>query len=139
MPVRFIPRWGLRRFLKPMNHRSLITPLSQTMHSSPVYSRKHERPHGILVLPNGSRPESIPSIAKNRDGKTAFRLCLPSRTKRLDKEGRHVPPRPHAQTGDGYKGHVVASTTCGLTLENFELRQPGSCPAGILACAGIRW
>ncbi|MGB8899617.1 MAG: hypothetical protein WCC90_10530, partial [Methylocella sp.] len=42
----------------------------------------------------------------------------------MDKEGRQVSPRPHTQTGDGYKGHVVASTTCGLTLENFELRQP---------------
>src|SRR5580692_368474 len=63
-PVRFIPRWGLRRFLKPMNDRSLIAPLAQTMHSSLVYSREHERPHGVLVLPNGSRPESIPSIAR---------------------------------------------------------------------------
>jgi hypothetical protein len=37
-PVRFIPRWRLRRFLKPMNDRSLIAPLTQTMHSSLVYS-----------------------------------------------------------------------------------------------------
>jgi hypothetical protein len=72
MLVRFIPRWGLRRFLKPMNDRSLIAPLAQTMHSSLVYSRKHESPHGVLVLPNGSRPESIPSIAKNRDGETTY-------------------------------------------------------------------
>jgi hypothetical protein len=51
---------------------NLIAPLTQTMHSSLVYARKHERPHGILVLPNGSRPESIPSIAKNRDSETAY-------------------------------------------------------------------
>jgi hypothetical protein len=72
MPVRFIPRWRLRRFLKPMNDRCLIAPLTQAMHSSLVYARKHERPHGILVLPNSSRPESIPSIAKNRDTETAY-------------------------------------------------------------------
>jgi hypothetical protein len=115
--VRFIPRWRLRRFLMPMNDRGLIAPLAQTMHSSLVCSRKHERPHGVLVLPNGSRPESIPSIAKKPDGETAFfRLCLPSRTKPLDKEGRKVLPRTHAQTGDGNKGHVVATRTSGQQL-----------------------
>jgi hypothetical protein len=32
MPLRFIPRWRLRRFLMPMNDRSLIAPLAQLVY-----------------------------------------------------------------------------------------------------------